>query len=298
MEVEQVQSGSWASVGPSSLQDCGTGSQVDICSGRVTAIAIDPNHPEIIYVGGAQGGVWKSTDNGTSWFPLTDELIDGSLAVGSIAIAPNGDIYVGTGEGNNSGDSYYGAGILRSTDGGKTWIRLGASTFGRSTFTKLVINPTRGTIIASTNVGHTSSSTTGLHVDPGVPLGVYVSSDGGNTWTLTLIAKDEASDLVLDPSNPLVVYAAVDGGVYVSGDGGSTWTGPLAGGLPSTESVGRVNLGISASAHLTVFAAIEDTSSDPTQGLLYRTTNGGVFMVMGQPAAHPSRTGRFLRGSM
>ena len=70
---------------------------------------------------------------------------------------PNGDIYVGTGEGNNSGDSYYGSGILKSTDGGNTWLRLGGSTFGKSTFTRLIINPTRGTIIAATNTGHTSS---------------------------------------------------------------------------------------------------------------------------------------------
>jgi len=291
MKIQQVQSGSWASVGPSSLQDCGTGSQVDICSGRVTAIAIDPNHPEVIYVGGAQGGVWKSTDSGASWLPLMDELTVGSLAVGSITIAPNGDIYVGTGEGNNSGDSYYGAGILKSTDGGKTWVQLGASTFGRSTFTKLVLNPSRGTIIASTNTGHTSSSTAALRVDPGVPLGVYVSSNGGNTWTLTLKATYVASDLVLDPADSSVVYAAVDGGVFVSKDSGSTWTGPLGGGLPSTDSVGRVSLEISASSHLTVFAAIEDLSS--SQGALYRTTDGGASWSSVNPPPTPRGQGGF-----
>jgi photosystem II stability/assembly factor-like uncharacterized protein len=275
VNAEQVQSGSWASMGPSSLQNCGTGSPVDLCSGRVTAIAIDPNNPETIYVGGAQGGVWKSTDNGTTWSPLMDELADGSLAVGSIAIAPNGDIYVGTGEGNNSGDSYYGAGILKSTDGGRTWTRLGASTFGRSTFTKLVVDPKQGSIVASTNTGQTSSSTANLRVDPGVPLGVYVSLDGGNTWTLTLNATYEASDIVIDPSDSSIVYAAVDGGVYVSKDGGLSWAGALVGGLPSPRDVGRINLGISASSHLTLFAAIEDISSNPTRGWLYQTTDGG-----------------------
>ncbi len=275
MNVAQIQSGSWGSLGPSSLQACGTGSQVDICTGRVTAIAIDPNHPGTIYVGGAQGGVWKSTDNGATWFPLMDQLTDSSLAVGAIAIAPNGDIYVGTGEGNNSGDSYYGSGILKSTDGGKTWIHLGVSTFGRSAFTKLIVSPTGAIIIAGTNIGHTSSSTVGIRVDPGVPLGVYVSSNGGNSWALTLKAKNETSDLVFDPTDSSVVYAAVDGGVYVSKDSGSTWTGPLSGGLPSAQNVGRVNLGISTSSHLTVFAALEDVSSNPSQGALYRSNDGG-----------------------
>ncbi len=291
--VQQVQSGSWAEMGPSSLQNCGTGSQVDLCTGRVTAIAIDPNNPNTIYVGGAQGGVWKSTDNGATWVALTDQLTDTSLAVGSIAIAPNGDIYVGTGEGNNSGDSYYGSGILKSTDGGNTWTRLAGSTFGKSTFTKLIINPIRGTIIAATNSGHTSSSTVTMNVDPGVPLGVYVSSDGGKTWTLTLKAKNEASDLVLDPLDPSVVYAAVDGAVYVSKDAGSNWTGPMSGGLPKPENVGRVNLGISTSSHLSIFAAIEDTSRTTSQGSLYETNNGGSTWALVNPPPTARRQGGF-----
>lgn len=276
VKVAQVQSGSWASLGPSSLDSCGTGSQVDLCTGRVTAIAIDPNHPDTIYVGAAQGGVWKSTDNGASWAPLTDTLTDASLAVGALAIAPNGDIYVGTGEGNNSGDSYYGAGILKSTDGGRTWIRLGASTFGRSAFTKLIVSPTGSSIIAATNIGHTSSSTVGVRVDPGVPLGVYVSTNAGNTWTLTLKATNEASDVVFDPSDPSVVYTGLDGAVYVSKDGGVTWKGPLSGGLPSSQDVGRINLGMSTSSHLTVFAAIEYTAGGNSVGALYETIDGGT----------------------
>jgi photosystem II stability/assembly factor-like uncharacterized protein len=274
--IRQVQTGSWAPFGPASLQPCGTGSPVDLCSGRVTSIALDPNHPGTIFVGAAQGGVWKSTDNGSRWVPLTDGVVDASLAVGSIAIAPNGDIYVGTGEGNNSGDSYYGAGVLKSTDGGKTWVRLGASTFGKSAFTKLIISPRGDIILAATNTGHTSSSTVGKRVDPGVPLGVYVSTDGGNTWSLTLVAKNQTSDVIFDPVDSAVEYAAVDGGVYVSKNSGLTWTGPLAGGLPFPKDNGRINLGVSASSHLTVFAAIEDISRTPSRGALYQSINGGA----------------------
>jgi photosystem II stability/assembly factor-like uncharacterized protein len=291
--VNQVRTGSWASMGPSSLQDCGTGSPVDLCSGRVTAIAIDPNHPETIYVGGAQGGVWKSTDNGTTWAPLMDKLTDGSLAIGSIAIAPNGDIYVGTGEGNNSGDSYYGAGVLKSTDDGRTWVQLSASKFSRSTFTKLVASPTQGNIIASTNSGQTSSSTASLSIDPGVPLGIYLSLDSGKTWTMTLNATYEASDIVIDPSDPSTVYAAVDGGIYVSKDGGQTWSGALSGGLPSPQDVGRINLGISFSSHLTIFAAIEYITGSRTEGRLYQTTDGGSSWSLVNPPRTPRGQGGF-----
>jgi len=293
MEVRQVQTGSWASMGPSSLDNCGTGAPIDLCSGRVTAIAIDPNHPETIYVGGAQGGVWKSTDNGTTWFALMDELTEGSLAVGSIAIAPNGDIYVGTGEGNNSGDSYYGAGILKSADGGKTWVRLGESTFGKSTFTKLVVGTSQGQILASTNSGQTSSSTASLIVEPGVPLGIYVSSDSGSTWTLTRNATYEASDIVIDPSDSSTVYAAVDGGVYLSKNGGLTWSGALVGGLPSPQNVGRINLGISTSSPRTVFAAIEDITSSPSQGWLYVTNDGGSSWSLVNLPSTPRGQGGF-----
>src|SRR5579885_1455073 len=112
----------WRSIGPTTINN-GT------AAGRVTAIAIHPIDPQTIYAGGAQGGVWKSTDGGASWIPLLDNQC--SLAVGSIAIDPVNPsiVYVGTGEQNNSGDSYYGCGVLRSGDGGASWTQLGASTF-------------------------------------------------------------------------------------------------------------------------------------------------------------------------
>ncbi len=281
----------WVSVGPSPIENCGTGSK-DLCSGRVTSIAIDPNNARIIYIGGAQGGVWKSTNGGLGWIPIMHD--EPSLAVGAIAIAPNGDIYVGTGEGNNSGQSYYGAGVLKSTDGGKTWVQVAARTFGRSTFTKIAVNPRApNMIIASTNTGRTYSSTGGSFVDPLVPLGVYVSRDGGNSWTRTLTARIEASDLVLDSETPSTVYAAADGAVYISTDSGSTWKGPLGGGLPDPNKAGRINLGISASSHLMVVAAIEDKSVEPNQGRLYRTIDGGASwsLIPTPPSPRESSTG-------
>jgi hypothetical protein len=112
---------SWSSIGP---QPIDTPYGASVVSGRVTALAIDPSNPSIVYLGGAQGGVWKTTNGGASWSPLTDT--QASLAIGSIALDPTNSstVYVGTGEENFSGDSYYGAGILKSTDGGTTWAHI------------------------------------------------------------------------------------------------------------------------------------------------------------------------------
>ena len=101
-------------------------------SGRVTALAIDPTNTQTVYLGGAEGGVWKTTDGGQKWTPLGDSLV--SLAVGSIAIDPSNHntVYVGTGEENFAIDSYYGAGILKSTDAGATWTQLASNLGGGS----------------------------------------------------------------------------------------------------------------------------------------------------------------------
>ena len=120
---------SWSPVGPSPLLDQGSA-----FSGRVTAIAVHPTDPNTVYVGAAQGGVWKTTDHGGTWAPMTDT--QASLAVGSIAIDPSNPnvVYVGTGEANNSCDSYFGAGILKSTDAGSTWTLIGETPLGVSRY--------------------------------------------------------------------------------------------------------------------------------------------------------------------
>lgn len=107
-------SNAWTMIGPEPENNVWWGPN----SGRVAAVAVDPTNTNIVYAGAAQGGVWKTTDGGVTWTPLTDQ--QASLATGSLAIDPQNHLtlYVGTGEENNSGDSYYGAGILKSTDGG------------------------------------------------------------------------------------------------------------------------------------------------------------------------------------
>ncbi|HMF08171.1 MAG TPA: hypothetical protein VKJ00_03475, partial [Thermoanaerobaculia bacterium] len=126
----------WVSIGPGTIPNGQTDPAVgplNPVSGRVSAIAVDPSNPDIVYMGGAQGGVWKTTNARTSnpiWTPLTDH--QPSLAVGDIKIDPvnHNIIYVGTGEPNGSCDSYYGAGVLRSTDGGVTWKQFGSDPGG------------------------------------------------------------------------------------------------------------------------------------------------------------------------
>jgi photosystem II stability/assembly factor-like uncharacterized protein len=112
---------SWSFIGP---QPIDTPYTYPVVSGRVTALAVDPRNSNTVYLGAAQGGVWKTIDGGTSWTPLTDT--EPSLALGSVTLDPSNPntVYVGTGEENFSGDSYYGAGILKSTDAGATWSHI------------------------------------------------------------------------------------------------------------------------------------------------------------------------------
>jgi photosystem II stability/assembly factor-like uncharacterized protein len=244
-------------------------------SGRVSAIVVDPTDSNTIYVGAAQGGVWKTNDAGTTWVQLTDTQC--SLAMGSIAIDPVDPniIYAGTGEENFAIDSYYGCGVLRSTDRGTTWSQFGASVFdttiGGAMISRILVDPL--------TAGSTTSTTLYVTSD----LGVYQSLNSGQSWTLRLAGV--ATDLVMDPSNPDVLYASLGNpfadaknGVYKSTNGGTSWT-KLASGLPTSE-VGRVNLAISASSPSTLYAGVQnDFGGSGVSGSLlgiFKTTNGGT----------------------
>lgn len=235
----------WSALGPGNIEGRD--------AGRISAIALHPSDPATIYIGAAQGGVWRTRDAGATWVPLTDG--ECSLAMGALAIdAVSPDIvYAGTGELHFSGDSYYGCGVLRSTDGGDTWTHLGADIFdtdaGGARISKVIIDAqTAGSATATTVYLATSS-------------GVYRSPDSGVTWTQLL--PGTATDLVVDPANPRIFYAALglpgghaSNGVYRSADGGDTWT-LLAAGFPAAE-VGRIALAIAPSSPATLFAAVQD----------------------------------------
>ncbi len=230
-----------------------------LVSGRVTSIAIDPTAADTIYLGTAQGGVWKSTDNGATWAPKTDN--ENSLAIGALALDPNSPaiVYAGTGEGNFSGDSYYGVGILKSTDGGTTWTNLAASTFFGNRFCRLIVD--------------TSSGNPATRLFAATQGGLYRSLDGGATWTLLtsgLPAGAMATDIALDAPTHTLYAAFWNQGIYKStnADVATPTFVQLTSGLPVANAaipngVSRIALGISPSNPSTVFALM--ANNDTTQ---------------------------------
>lgn len=255
----------WQSIGPRSVNEYG-----GLDSGRIAAVAVDPTNSNVVYAGAAQGGVWKTSDGGITWTPLTDT--QPSLAVGSIAIDPENPatIYVGTGEENDAIDSYYGAGILKSTDGGNTWTNypgpFAGGFSGGARIGGVAVNPANSQIVLAA-IGYGG---------PSVP-GVYRSGDGGNTW-INVLGGGEAHEVYFDPANGNRAFTAVTGeGVYASQDGGLTWA-PINGNglnvLPAAGN-GRIALAMDPNNTNTLYAAV--TNSDST-GLLgvYTTVDGGA----------------------
>jgi len=218
-------------------------------AGLVTAIAVDPIDSSTVYAGTVGGGVWKSTNAGTTWKPISDQAP--SLAIGSVAIDPSNHliVYAGTGAANDGG-SQLGAGVLKSLDGGASWSVVGnadGSFYGR-TIHQLVIVPQNPSLLYATT-----------------DIGIFKSADGGASWSSiyaffsSSYSSGGIAELVLDPGTPATVVAAVYytgstgrvSGILRSIDGGATWT-TVTSGLPASGSANRISLAISASNHLRV----------------------------------------------
>jgi photosystem II stability/assembly factor-like uncharacterized protein len=258
----------WTMIGPQPENNVFWGPN----SGRVAAVAVDPTNINFVYAGAAQGGIWKTTDSGNTWTPLTDT--QASLAIGSMTLDPENHltIYVGTGEENNSGDSYYGAGILKSTDGGSTWTNIpGPFAGGRGGGARIggiAVSPTNSQIVLAA-IGCCAPNNSG----------VYRSADGGNTWTQVLSVNGaQAYNVIFDTVNSNNVYASIDNnGVYRSTDAGATWgadNGTGSSALPSGGSTGRVALAMDPNSTSTLYAGVTDNASNALLGL-YKTTNAG-----------------------
>jgi hypothetical protein len=266
----------WQNIGPGPINNGQTPTFSSIpsdVSGRVTAIAIDPVDSSV-YVGGAQGGVWKSLDNGATWTVLTDGLA--SLAVGSIAIDPaahtagNATIYIGTGEANGSCDSYGGVGVYKSINSGTTWTGpFGAAQFSNRGINSLVVDRTNSNrLVATSSSGFYALSCTLPAVLPS--RGVFLSTNGGSTWTKQSEAQNNrASKVVQDPRVASTWWAAMwftgaggthDGGLLKSIDSGVSWVQVAGTGtLPAAGATwGR--------AYVT---ATVDNPTTPTQTVLY-----------------------------
>ncbi len=262
----------WINIGPAPMRNSIIGQQQVDVTGRVTALAVDPRDPNVVYLGAAQGGVWKSTNDGVSWTPLTDD--QPSLAVGALALDPqNPDtIYVGTGEPHASLDSYYGAGVLKSIDGGQTWQQLGAREFTGLGISSIVVHP------SNANMVYAASSAAVGAVGPRVPSqGIFRSTDGGQTWQGLRVCSScyGASDLVMNRSNPSVLYAAFwFQGVFRSIDGGQTWQ-QLASGLP-VQHFARIELAIAPSNPAVLYASFDmSIPGQYTGAQVFKSTDGG-----------------------
>ncbi|HEY6060919.1 MAG TPA: glycosyl hydrolase [Gemmatimonadales bacterium] len=247
--------------------------------GRVAAVTGDPVHPLVFYMGATGGGVWKTANAGLSWEPIADSAL-GSGSIGAITVTPSDPnvIYVGTGESTVRGNVSPGDGMYRSTDAGKTWSRIGLNDAGQTA--RIMVDPRDPDRVYVAVLGHAFG--------PNPTRGVFRSSDGGKTWQKILFKSDSAGavDVVLDPSNPRVLYAALWqaqrtpwgftsggrwSGLFKSTDGGDTWTDLTRNkGLPGGV-IGRIGVAVSPVRPERVWALVE-----AGDGGLYRSDDAGV----------------------
>lgn len=264
----QLADADWRLEGPTSI------------GGRVVDLAVDPARANTIYAAAATGGVWRSSDAGTTFQPSWPD--DAPQAMGALAIGSDGTLFAGTGEANPGGGSlvYGGNGIYRSRDGGASWQHVGLSTtwaIGR-----IAVDPTDPDTVFVAASGN-------LFL-PGGQRGLYRSTDAGDTWELVLAGANRttgAIDVAIDPSDPDRMFAAMwdhrrfpdlrryggkGSGVFRSLDGGDTWS--RVDGLPSGSEVGRIGVAIAPLAPEFVYAVVI-AKAGHLEGF-YRSTNGGL----------------------
>lgn len=248
-----------------------------LMSGRISDIAVHPGHKSTWYVAVASGGVWKTTNRGTTWIPIFDN--QGAYSIGCVAVDPNNPlvVWVGTGENNSQRSVGYGDGVYKSLDGGKTWKNMGLK--NSEHIGKILIDPRDSQVVFVAVQGPLWA--------PGGDRGLYKSTDGGKSWSavLTISENTGVTDVLFDPRNPDLLYAAayqrrrhvwtlINGGpeaaIYKSLDGGATWT-KLAGGLPAGD-LGRIGLAISPIDPHVVYALIE---AEGDAGGFYRSADQG-----------------------
>jgi photosystem II stability/assembly factor-like uncharacterized protein len=262
IEMKSFERLEWRNIGPAYM------------SGRVADVEGVPGNPDVVYVASASGGLWKTTNAGMTWSPIFER--QGTISIGDIALEPgNPDVvWVGTGESNVRNSVSFGDGVYKSTDGGRTWQHMGL----RDTrfISKIAINPRNPDVVYVGALGHAFGANE--------ERGVYMTTDGGRTWTKTLYVDSEhgVADLAIDPANPNIVYAAMwqfrrtpwthtsgseRGGIFRSLDGGRTWK-KLTEGLP--KMIGRIGISVAPSNPNIVYAITE-----AKEGTLYRSDDRG-----------------------
>jgi photosystem II stability/assembly factor-like uncharacterized protein len=252
----------WRSIGPANM------------GGRTADVEGVPGDPSTVYVATASGGLWKTTNGGVRWTPVFER--QGTISIGDIALEPGNPevVWVGTGESNTRNSVSFGDGVYKSTDGGKTWQHMGLRDSER--ISRVLVHPRDPNVVYVGALGRAFG--------PNEERGVFMTTDGGKTWSKTLYVDSEhgVADMDMDPSNPNVLYAAMwkfrrtpwthtsgseRGGVFKSVDGGRTWK-KLETGLPKT--VGRIGVKVAPSNPSVVYAITE-----AKDGTLYRSDDGG-----------------------
>ena len=233
-----------------------------VTSGRIVDIAVADAGVKTIYLASASGGLWKTTNRGTTWEPVFER--EGSLSLGDVAVAPSNPniVWVGTGEANNQRSSSWGDGVYKSENGGKTWTHMGlrdSQHVGR-----IVIHPDDPDTVYVAAVGPLWG--------PGKERGIYMTVDGGKTWQNKEFISQNTGfvDLAMDPRDSNVLYAAAyqrerraysflgggpESGIYKSTDGGESWT-ELTNGLPEGD-MGRIGLDICRAQPATLYATVQ-----------------------------------------
>jgi photosystem II stability/assembly factor-like uncharacterized protein len=248
-----------------------------IMSGRISDLAIHPRNQSIWYVAVGSGGVWKTENAGTTWTPIFDD--QPSYSIGCLALDPNNPevVWVGTGENVSGRHVGFGDGVYKSLNGGKTWTNMGLSRSEH--IARILVDPRDSNTVYVAAEGPLWS--------PGGERGLYKSTDGGKTWTLSLeISKDTGvTSVEFDPSNPDVIYAAAyqrrrsvasfmgggpESGIYKSEDAGKSWR-KLTVGLPKGD-MGKIGLAVSAIDPRVVYATIE---AGPEEKGFYRSADTG-----------------------
>lgn len=283
LSVVPVSGRDWVTLGPAPITS-------GPYTGRVSAVACHPTDANVYYVGGADGGIWRTTDAGVTWTALTDDMP--TTAIGALAIDATDPqiVYAGTGEANYANHSRFGLGIYKTTDGGNTWAQLAEETFAGRCFAKLVIHPANPeTLFAAVTRAGGFPALAAAKNHPGAngPVGLFRSDDAGETWSLVAggLPAEVATDVAIDAGDPNLMYAAIGhifgstaNGIYRSQDGGVSWT-RLAGGLP-TSALGRISLATAPSQPGRCYALVtrEATASGGNASTLgaYRTDNSGA----------------------
>ena len=249
-----------------------------IASGRVIDLAINPNNFDEFYVAVASGGVWKTTNHGTTFTPIFDN--ENSYSIGCITIDPKNTnvIWVGSGENNSQRSVSYGDGVYKSEDGGKSWKNVGLK--NSEHIGKIIIDPNNSDVVWVASQGPLWKE--------GGDRGLYKTTDGGKTWDKSLDISENTgiSDIVMDPRDSKVLYASAyqrrrhvwtlinggpEGAIYKTVDGGKTWD-KLSKGLPSGD-IGRIGLAISNVEPDYLYAIIEASENN---GGFFKSTDRGA----------------------